>query len=106
MKDKLDDLILWLEKLHSLAKVNPNGDHEEVKRQSQLVKFVSSLTPPACSIITLHRSLEEVGIQLLVLSGKRKLAQVLNKVQDSQEIVKLVDKLQQAILCWNEYVML
>ena len=42
MKDKLDDLIPWLEKLlKSLAKVNPDGDREEVERRSELAKFAS-----------------------------------------------------------------
>ena len=41
MKDKLNDLIPWLEKLlETLAKVNPSDDHEEVERRSQLAKFV------------------------------------------------------------------
>ena len=44
MKDKLADLIPWLEKLlESLAKVNPENDREEVERRSQLAKFVSYL---------------------------------------------------------------
>ena len=42
MKDKLNDLIPWLEKLlETLAKVNPNDDRDEVERRSQLAKFVS-----------------------------------------------------------------
>jgi hypothetical protein len=42
VKDKLNDLIPWLEKLLvTLAKVNPNDDREEVERRSQLAKFVS-----------------------------------------------------------------
>jgi len=44
VKDKLDDLIPWLEKLLvTLAKVDPNCDPEEVERRSQLEKFVSCL---------------------------------------------------------------
>ena len=44
MKDKLGDLIPWLEKLQdTLAKVNPDNDREEVERRSQLAKFVSRL---------------------------------------------------------------
>lgn len=50
MKDKLADLIPWLEKLQeSLAKVNPDDDGEEVQRRSHLAKFVpcfGSLAPP------------------------------------------------------------
>ena len=44
VKDKLGDLIPWLEKLlDTLAKVNPDNDREEVERRSQLAKFVSCL---------------------------------------------------------------
>ena len=102
MKDKLNDLMPWLEKLQeSLAKVNPDGDREEVERRSQLAKFVSRVTPPGCSILTLDRTLEEIGTRSLVLSGKKKLARVLDKAQDSQEVVKLVEKLRQAILVYQ-----
>ena len=102
MKDKLNDLIPWLEKLQeSLAKVNPGGDREEVERRLQLAKFVSYLEPPAYPITTLYRSLEEIGTRSLTLSGKKKLARVLDKTQDSQEVVKLVEKLRQAILIYQ-----
>ena len=102
MKDKLNDLIPWLEKLQEgLAKVNPDGDREEVERRSQLAKFVLCPAPPACPIITLCRSLEDIGTRSLALSGKKKLVRVLDKKQDSQEVVKLVEKLRQAILVYQ-----
>jgi hypothetical protein len=102
VKDKLNDLIPWLEKLQeTLARVNPDGDREEVERRSQLAKFVSCLAPPAHLVLTLDRSLEEVGTRSLALSGKKKLARVLDKAQDSQEVVKLVEKLRQAILVYQ-----
>ena len=45
MKDELNDLILWLEKLlENLAKANPDDGREEVERRSQLARFVSCLT--------------------------------------------------------------
>ena len=44
VKDKLGDLIPWVEKLlETLVKANPNEDDDEVERQSQLAKFVSRL---------------------------------------------------------------
>jgi len=44
VKDKLDDLVPWLEKLLvTLAKVNPNDDRDEVERRSELEKFASWL---------------------------------------------------------------
>jgi hypothetical protein len=102
VKDKLNDLMPWLENLQeSLAKVNPNGNLEEVERRSQLAKFVSCLEPPARPILTLDRSLEEIGTRSLALSGKKKLARVLDKTRDSQEVVKLVENLRQAILVYQ-----
>jgi hypothetical protein len=102
VKDKLNDLIPWLEKLQeTLAKVNSDGDREEVERRSQLAKFVSRLAPPAHPVLTVDRSLEEIGTRSLALSGKKKLARVLDKAQDSQEVIKLVEKLRQAILVYQ-----
>jgi hypothetical protein len=102
VKDKLNDLIPWLEKLQeNLLKADPNGDHEEVERRSQLAKFVSYLEPPACLIMIFYRSLGEIGTRSLALSGKKKVARVLDKTQDSQEVVKLVEKLRQAILVYQ-----
>jgi len=99
VKDKLDDLIPWLKKLqHSLAKVNPDDDREEVRRRSQLAKFVCFLAPLLHSKPTLNRSLEYIGKQSLALSEKGKIARVLDKTQDAQEVIKLVEKLRQAIL--------
>jgi len=48
VKDKLGDLIPWVEKLKAtLANVDPNDDSEEAKRRSELARFVSRLEPPA-----------------------------------------------------------
>jgi len=99
VKDKLNDLIPWLEKLQqSLAKVNPNDDCEEVERRSQLTKFVPCLASLSRPKLTLDRSLEDIEKRSLALSGKGKVARVLDKSQDSQEVVKLVEKLRQVIL--------
>jgi hypothetical protein len=102
VKDKLSDLIPWLEKLQeNLAKVNPDGDREEVERRSQLAKFVSCLIPLVRPMLILSRSLEDIGTRSLVLSEKGKLARVLDKAQDSQEVIKLVEKLRQTILVYQ-----
>ena len=99
MKDKLDDLIPWLKKLqHSLAKVNPDDDREEVGRRSQLARFIYCPAPLLRSKVTLDRSLEDIGKQSLALSEKGRVARVLDKTRDSQEVIKLVEKLRQAIL--------
>jgi len=103
VKDKLEDLIPWLEKLLvTLAKVNPDDDRDEVERQSELARFVS------CLILRVHskpilfdRSLEDIGRRSLALSEKGKVARVFDKTQDSQEVVKLVENLRQAILVYQ-----
>ena len=103
VKDKLDDLIPWLEKLlATLAKVDPNGDHEEVERRSQLEKSVSRLSSLVhLKPILSDRSLDEIGRRSLVLSEKGKVARVLDKTRDSQEVIALVEKLRQAILVYQ-----
>ena len=102
MKDKLNDLIPWLEKLlGSLAKANPDNDREEVERRSQLTKFVSCLVSLAHPDITTYRSLEDIGARSLALLEKGKVARVLDKAQDSQEVIRLVEKLRQAILVYQ-----
>ena len=47
------------------------------------------------------RSLEDIGTRSLALSEKGKVARVLDKAQDSQEVIKLVEKLRQAILVYQ-----
>ena len=102
MKDKLNDLVPWLEKLQeSLAKVNPDDDREEVERRSQLARFVSCLELLAHIDPIPYRSLEDIGTRSLTLSEKGKVARLLDKTQDSQEVVKLVEKLRQAILIYQ-----
>ena len=103
MKDKLDDLIPWLKKLlDTLAKVNPDDDREEVERRSQLTKCVSC--PEFSSTknrLPRDRSLEDIGKRSLVLSEKGKVARVLDKSRDLQEVIGLVEKLRQAILVYQ-----
>ena len=103
MKDKLDDLIPWLNKLlDTLAKVDPDNDREEVERRSQLAKLVSCLEFLAHPKLNLYdRSLDEIGKRSLVLSEKGKVARVLDKSKDGQEVVRLVEKLRQAILVYQ-----
>lgn len=102
MKDKLSDLIPWLEKLlKNLAKVNPDDDREEVERRTQLARFVLCLGSLAQSEPTLYRSLEDIGTRSLALSEKGKLARVLDKTKDLQEVIGLVERLRQAILVYQ-----
>jgi hypothetical protein len=103
VKEKLGNLIPWLTKLvDTLARANPSDDREEVERRSQLAKFVSCLeflVRP--KLIPYNRSLENIGARSLALSEKGKFARVLDKSQDSQEVIRLVEELQQAILVYQ-----
>jgi len=103
VKDKLDDLIPWLEKLLiTIAKVNPNDDCEEAERRLQLEKSVSRPEVPVHPRLILHdRSLDDIGRRSLALSEKGKVARVLDKARDSQEVITLVEKLRQAILVYQ-----
>ena len=102
MKDKLGDLIPWLEKLlQNLAKANPEDDPEEVERRSQLARFISRLTYLAHTMLTLCRSLEDIGKRSLTLSEKSKVARALDKAQDLEEVIGLVEKLRQAVLIYQ-----
>ena len=103
MKDKLDELIPWLEKLLvTIAKVNLNDDCDEAERRLQLEKFVSRLEFLVHSQLTLYdRSLSDIGKRSLALSEKGKVARVLDKTRDSQEVITLVEKLRQAILVYQ-----
>ena len=52
--------------------------------------------------LILHdRSLEDIGTRSLALSEKRKLARILDKAKDAQEVIGLVEKLRQAILVYQ-----
>ena len=102
MKDKLNDLAPWLEKLlQNLAKVNPNDDPEETERRSRLARFTSRLAYLAYQKLIPLRSLEYIGKRSLALSEKGKVARALDKTQDLQEVVGLVEKLRQAILIYQ-----
>ena len=103
MKDKLDDLIPWVKKLLvSLTKVGPNDDRDEVERQSELAKFVPRLRYSVHSkLIQYDRSLEDIGIRSLALSEKGKVARILDKTQDKEEVVKLIEQIRRAILIYQ-----
>ena len=48
VKDKLEELILWLTKLlESLAKAGGNEDQQEVERRAQLARSAPTQSPPA-----------------------------------------------------------
>lgn len=89
-----------MEKLsEGLAKVSPDDDEEEVKRRSQLAKFVSR--SKSYLKLTPNRSLEDIEKRSLALSEKGKAARFLDKAQDSQKVIRLVEELRQAILIYQ-----
>ena len=81
--------------------MNPDNDREEVERRSQLARFVPCLAFLTNLDLNLNRSLEDIGTRSLDLSKKGKVARVLDKSQDSQEVVRLVERLRQAILIYQ-----
>ena len=81
--------------------MNPDDDPEEVERRSQLARFSSRLKYIAHTRLTLHRSLDDIGKRSLALSEKSKVARVLDKTQDLQEVIGLVEKLRQAVLVYQ-----
>jgi hypothetical protein len=102
VKDKLNDLIPWLEKLVvTLAKVGPNDDTEEIKRRSELARFVWCLASLIHPKLTMCSSLEEIRKRSVSLSEKGKVSRVLDKSRDSGEVIRLVEKLRQAILIYQ-----
>jgi len=103
VKDKLADLVPWLEKLLvTLAKVNPNDDPDEVKRRSELEECVSWAEILAHSKLTVdNRILAGIERRSLALSEKGTAARVLDKMRDSGEVVKLVEELRRAILVYQ-----
>lgn len=103
VKDKLDDLVPWVKKLLvSLAKVNPIDDRDEVERRSELAKFVPRLRSLVhLELILYDRSLEDIGTRSLALSEKGKVARILDKAQDTGEVIKLIEQLRRAILIYQ-----
>ena len=103
MKEKLKDLLPWLEKLLvTLAGVDPDADRDEVERRLQLTKFVSFLRFFShLELIPRDRSLEDIGARALTLSEKGKVARVLDKTKDSGEVIALVEKLRRAIVIYQ-----
>lgn len=103
VKEKLGDLIPWAKRLsETLAKAGPNNDRDEVERRLQLAKFVYCIVPLfRAKLIIYGREMEEIGARSLALSTKGRTARVLDKTRDSGEVIKLVEKLRQAILVYQ-----
>jgi len=53
------------------------------------------------NLILHDRSLEDIGTRSLALSEKGKVARMLDKTQDAQEVIGLVERLRQAILIYQ-----
>ena len=103
VKDKLNDLIPWAERLlNTLTKANIDNDPEELDRRTQLATFVSCSEYLVHWKLILHRSsLEKIGARAESLSKKGIFVGVLDKAKDSAEVVALVEELRQAILVYQ-----
>jgi hypothetical protein len=106
VKEKLRDLVPWVEKLLvTLAEANSDNDLEEAERRSQLEKSVlslASLPPPHFTkLMFRNRLLDDIGVRALALLEKGKVARILDKVKDSGEVVGLVEELRRAIAIYQ-----
>ena len=103
MKERLGDLIPWVEKLEvTLLKTNIDDDKEEVERRARLARSALRSSPPApVRLTSYNRDLEDVGKRSLALSEKGRVARALDKNRDSGEVIKLIEKLRQAILVYQ-----
>ena len=100
VKDKLGDLIPWVAKLEDNLLRADTKDREEMERRSQLEKFASRLCYLA-TLTDLCRSLDEIGGRSQALLNKGKMARALDKAQDAQAVVRLVDQLQRTIIVYQ-----
>ena len=101
IKNTLEELIPWLTKLlESPAKVDPNGDQQEVERRSQMARLVSN-QPSRYERPILCRSLENITQRSQALLAKGKCTRILDKTQDAQEVRRLIEQVQQTILIYQ-----
>ena len=84
--------------MSSLTNVNPNDNPEETERQSELARFALRTAYLAHQKLTVYRSLEHIRRRSLALVEKAKVKRFLDKPQDSQEVVGLMEKIKQAII--------
>jgi len=85
VQEEVGDLIPWLIKLKDIVTTaSVDGNHEGVERREQLIQ-----------------SLEKIEKQFVALSGKGKVARILDGTRDSKKIIELIKQLQQAILVYQ-----
>jgi hypothetical protein len=92
-----------VEKLEiTLLRADVHNDNDEVERRARLARCASFPLPLIVAIlISYNRDLEDVGRRSLALSEKGKVARALDKRRDSEEVIKLIEKLRQAILVYQ-----
>ena len=101
VKERFEDLATWVTALEeSLTKSKTSNDPEEGERRQRLAQFVSRLLHLTAKL-TRCRSLTGIKKSSEELSGKGKMARVLDKAQDSKKATKLVEDLRQAILIYQ-----
>jgi hypothetical protein len=103
VEEKLGDLIPWVLKLkESVPAASADGDPEGAKRDEQLILFVSYLrTALPARLILCARELNEIGRQSEALAKKGVEARLADHKQDSGKVLKLVERLRQALLIYQ-----
>jgi hypothetical protein len=102
VEDKLRDLIPWLMKLKDTATLTSvNGNHEEGERREQLRRCVQHFRRLVDPSQPTRRALEDIESRSQALLTKGKVARILDKTQDSQAVIKLIEGLRQAIFIYQ-----
>ena len=102
VKEKIGDLMPQLDRLkQSITTSTVDGDPEETKRRSELARCVHKLTTapttPNCRSSTFEK-IEQLSGKLL---AKGTVARFLDKGGDSNVVAKLIERLREAIVCYQ-----
>jgi hypothetical protein len=102
VKEKLEELVHWLVKLKDvLMGADADDDREEMERRARLEKFAPPIRLSYHPKLIACRSFDDIKKQSQALLGKGKVAQILDKAQDSQAVVRLIEQLRQAVLIYQ-----
>ena len=74
-----------------------DGDPEETARRTELTRYVHRLVTPPTLVNDLHSALEEIEKRSQALLAKGAVALFIDKGQDSGEVVRLIERIREAI---------
>ena len=98
MKEKIKDLEPWLTRFkQNITTTTIDGDTGETGRRKELTRYVLRLPPSATPVNALRSALEEIEKRSQALLAKGPAARFVDKGGDSNEVVKLIERLQEAI---------